>query len=319
MLYVNEDVVLTFEDGTKVKRSWLGEENGQAILAKRTHLAVLCRCTSAGVPMHVVTRGTTHHISSNPNYAHCHALSCPSYVEEATTTRLSLYADAAIKRFNHRQHVVVENEPSHTRPMSHMTPSALLDYLWELSGLTVCTPKTVRSRTNFLVSESLRGASEFLTINGSPLVAHIPMTRNRPGFTDGNWVIGQISKAKRGKYDNRITLTGERTPLWVSQSAWNQAGLSSYLGEYNQPILDKHLWLIGKLTQTASSNYHVHSIGLREMNAYFLPCYEHVLNISDMIENNQSFKVCPRFDSLSTDFPDALLFEEDAPKHLFFD
>ena len=319
MLYVNKDVVLIFEDGTKIKRAWLEEENGQAILSRRKNQSLLCKCTPAGVPMHVVTRGETHHISTNPNYAHCHALSCPSYVEDPSSTRLSLYSEAAIRRKNHRQHVAVNYVASQRPPMSHLSPGALLDYLWELSGLTVCTPKTVTTRTNFMVSQALFDTSKCISVNGQPLEVHVPMTKERRPYADEEWVIGQVAKARRGKFDNRITLTGERTPLWVTQTVWEGAHLSEHLGEYAKPTLNKHLWLIAKVSRSTESNFHIHTVGIREMNAYFLPCYEFDPKLNELIAAKEKFKICPRYDSLSTDYPDALLFKEDAPQPLFFD
>jgi len=320
MHYTNESVTIRFDSGTELSRSWLASDRqrAQRVLSNHANEGLMCLCTPTGVPMHVVKRLGAYHIATMPGRGHHHALSCSGYIPREETSGLRNYADKAISRANGIHNLSVAPGANERMPFDHFTPSSALQYLWDLAGLNVCTPKTVENRNYRHVGQSLLEASALVRINGEPIRPYIPLVIQSP--LSCRTVIAQVRRVTAGRYDNAIALSADReNTFWVDEKQWECSGLADIFGPFSSPAKTRGVWIIGRLWRSPSGNYKLFDLGAISTTESFLPCTTTTKElIGSLVTKQRRFYVCLPYDAVSdTSIPAVVLIDGEAPKNLF--
>lgn len=320
MKYTNDRVPLRFDGGVEVSRPWLSadQHRAQRVLRKHASEPVQCLCTPSGVPMHVVCRGGSFHLATMPGRAHHHALSCPSYRPDRKTSGLKHYDRSAYTLTAQNQNIFVSSSPVGVPPFSHFTPSAVLQLLWDLAGLTVCTPKILAKRQYFLVSRSLADVCAGFRINGDSMRPYIPLAFTDPRFC--RYLVGGVRRICHGRYGNAIHLSADRDhTFWVDQKEWSNSALSEVFGPFDDPRWQRGYFIISRLFSTRHGNFRLFDSGLLRVNRSFLP-----VTVADegflqgLVDANRRFFVCQRYDAIGDDrIPLVVLIDRDEPLYLY--
>lgn len=317
MLYTNRKVPIRFADGLEVSRAWLkaDQSRAQRVLRKRSEQSIACSCTPLGVPMHVVSRAGKLHLATNPGRSHHHALSCPSYKPDKKTSGLRHYSKAAYSHSRARHHLQVSNTFCGTPPFTHFSPSAALQLVWELAGLTISTPKTVPARDFYKASLSIVEATRAVSINGVSMRCFVPCASEMSD--DTNYVSGFVDSITTGKYANRISLKGARkTAFWVNQKSWAASNLDNALGPYEAPSASSGTCLMAKLWRSDKGNFQLYDVGTIALDTHFLPVHSTDPHLTDrLIAEGRRFFVCLRFDAPDDRrIPAAVLVDDGEPQ-----
>lgn len=320
MLYTNDRYTIRFDGGVEVSRPWLAANSNRAQRVLRNHSAerAQCLCTPVGVPMHIVCRGGTYFLATMPGRGHHHALSCPSYIPDETTSGLRHYSPTALSRANGLIKVQVRPERPGDPPFDHFSPDAALQFLWELAGLTMCTPKTVSARNYQLVARSLADAAANLRINTQGIRPYIPLCGAEPN--QSRYVIGQIRQANHAKYANALHLSADReNTFWVDEKNWTSSALHQYFGDFEAPSFRPGVFMLAKLWQSPQGNYRIFEVGLLPTSKQYLPAPDELrATLDQLIAAERRFFVCQRFDARDDqNIPAAVLIDSDEPKNLF--
>jgi len=321
MEYTNEKVKLMFEGGLEFTRTWLAadDQRAQRVLRNHKEERVNCLCTPFGVPMHIVCREGRYFLASNPGRASHHALSCPSYHPAEEASGLRHYSGEAICRASHHYKLAVRPEAPTGPPFDHFTPSAALQFLWELAGLNVCTPKTVARRSFLPLSRSLWRVTHKVLFNKRAIRAYVPLASRE---IDGcQHVIGQVSRIHRGKFAIGVNLAADREhTFWVDQKQWQNSPISKLLGTYEDPKLADTTWLMARLWLSPKGNFNLYHIGVLPVNDQLLPSYNGLKEpIDKLVENRRRFFVCQRYDAIDDDsVPLAVLIDRKEPQSLYY-
>jgi hypothetical protein len=317
MHYTNDKAPIRFDDGVEVSRPWLAADDSRAQRVLRTHRdeKAQCMCTPHGVPMHVVCRDGRYFLATNPGRASHHALSCPAYQPDEEVSGLRHYSDQALSRAAKRHKLQVRREAPEGPPFPHFTPSAALQFVWEYAGLNICTPKTVVHRTFFLVARSLVQISHSIRFNEEALRLYVPLASDT---LDGSrYVIGQVSKVNHGKYANAMKLAGDREhTFWIDPDNWQTAGLTEFLGPYEEPRNQNTTWIVGRLWRSPQGNWRLYDLGALPVNSLLLPCRPEAADaLQALVDAKRRFVVCQRFDATWDDsVPLAVLIDRKQPQ-----
>lgn len=319
MLYKNRDVKIRFPQGPELSRGWLEEdaERAQRVLTKHRDERPLCGCTPVGVLMHVVCRQGKYYLATMPGRSHHHAMSCPAYTPDPVTSALRHYSDLAFSRAAGKIRLVVKDEPPTGAAFDHFTPTAALECLWELAGLNICTPKTVRARNLFLVAQSLAAACEVVKVNDVQVQAFTPPLRTP--LTEASHVIGAVRSAYPTKFGYRIKLVGDPSSVfWVNTETWALSPLSAWFGEegdHDRPPF----WIFARLWRSPKGYNRLFEVGGIEVNTAFLPVHAATGEvIEQLVHAERRFFLCPRLDAThDRSMPVAVLLDLDEPQNLY--
>lgn len=318
MRYKNEKIVVKFSGGLEVSKAWLSSDlaRKQRVLRNRYGERVTCTCVPDGIAMHIVQRDDAYYLASMPGLSSHHALSCPSHIDDPDTSGLRFYTQRAISLAKGVHNLAVSDGLTSVTP-SHMTPSAVLHYLWYRAGLHICTPKTVESRNAYLASISLLEASQSIRINRQVTRVHIPMLSELEGATH---ICGQVRSVSNGPYSNRITLSGDKkTAFWVKPDQWNDACVRQF-GAYDEPEKPSGAtWLFAKLNTTSKGNHTLTALGVVPITKQFLICsHATPADINVLIEGKRRFFVGLEYDAPKTfSVPKAVIIDEQPPKRIY--
>lgn len=319
MQYINNKIVVRFDDDLEVSKDWLSADSDRAqrVLKKRHRLGATCTCTPSGVAMHIVLRKGTYYLASMPGLSSHHALSCPSHIVDPFTNGLRHYEPEAVVLANGIHHLAVAGKLSDT-DRSNMSPTAVIHYIWQLSGLNVCTPKTVAARNHYLASNSFLQASSPIRINRAPTKLHVPLSNSDPA--SATHVSGLVKSVDVGPYDIRISLVGERKrSYWISERDWDRTCKMTF-GSFDRPKAPSQpTWLLGAITRTKGGYEQLSCVGAAQLTTDFLICPSGSLPlIEKLIEQERRFFVGLRFDAPDTTIvPTAVLIDQQPPRSLF--
>lgn len=319
MRYKNRKVPIVFEDGLEVSRGWLAADKSRAnrVLSKRAEASVNCLCTPDGVPMHVVHRAGKYHLATKPGRAHHHSLSCPSYIPQRTTSGLRHYRKGAYSSSNATQRLIVSTRPLTEPPYPHFSPGAALQFVWELAGLNVSTPKTVEKRTQFLTSRSFHQATKTLFINNKRVRCYVPSINKLDDET--TFAGGFVHSIAHSTYGLRISLVGSFTDsFWINEKEWHSSHLDETFGSYENPLTDANTFLFARLWRSPKGNITLYDVGALKLCENFLP--EPVTDkdlVNRLIAQQRRFFVCMRYDAVADrTIPGAVLTDSSEPREL---
>lgn len=319
MKYENRKIPVHFEGGLEVTRAWLAADKSRAnrVLSRRVEDEVHCMCTPAGVPMQVVHRAGNYHLATKPGRAHHHSLSCPGYKSQQTTSGLRHYRKGAYSNSKNSQRLIVSTRPLSDPPYPHFSPSAALQFVWELAGLNVSTPKTVETRNQFLSSRSFYQATGTLFINNKRVHCFVPSVNQLDD--DSNFVGGFVHSLTKSKFGIRIRLVGAATqPFWTNEKSWGASQLDQLLGPYENPKVDDNVFLFARLWQSPQGNGTLYDIGGLRLCENFLP--EPVTDsslVSKLIAQQRRFFICMRYDAVDDrSIPGAVLTDSSEPREV---
>jgi hypothetical protein len=320
MHYTNDSVTIEFDGGIQLSRPWLAADPRRAQRVLRNHAdeRASCQCTPYGVPMHVVCRLGKYHLATMPGRGHHHALSCPSYLPDDDASGLKNYSPEALSRAAGRHKLSVKPASPGLPPFNHFTPSAALQFLWEFSGLNVCTPRTVEKRNYFFAANSLYKSLPLIRFNEQALRAYIPLAVDTPDQC--RYAIGQATKLIHGTYANGICLAADRkTTLWVDEKQWALARLEAVFGEYSAPKCPDSTWVIGKLWRSPQSNLRLFDVGTLRVNSQFLPIDAKTAPLlQTLVDNKRRFFVCQSYDAdYDASIPVAVVIDRDEPRNIY--
>jgi hypothetical protein len=277
--FTRHDIVVRFPDGSAYTRAWLAAHPTERDGLYARHLGgrPLCLCRPGGVELLVRARAGAVHLANLPGRGHHHAPSCPSYAPDPDFDPLRHYARGAVQRSVRGVFLSVSDEPTGPAPFQHVSPTALLEFLWDHAGLTYWSPRMSGRRTPQTARSALRSAADDVHVNDDRLrdTLLIPGPSAERHAAQPRYVLGAVRGFTRGAHNLGLHLAHDPSIYWIPPSSWS-GRLADTFGPYSEPVLPPcdPAWILARVWYSRAGHAHLEGIGVMRVDDRWIPVFD---------------------------------------------